>query len=110
MGPEAKIEAAVCRHAKSKGMDCYKFTSPSRRSVPDRMFIYRGRVFFIEFKAPGKKPTPGQEREIERIRKQDVKCFVCDDAAGGKFLIDTMVNEINMKRKIVERAVGATKD
>ena len=99
MGPEAKIEAAVCRYAKTLGILSYKFTSPARRSVPDRIFLYRGHVFFIEFKAPGKKPTGGQEREMRRIMDQDVRCFVCDDIEGGKFLLRTEKGRADVGQK-----------
>ena len=60
---EKQIEARVCEYARAKGMLAYKFTSPARAAVPDRLFIAPdGRMFFCEFKAEGKKPTPAQER------------------------------------------------
>ena len=62
---EKDIESVVCNYAKTKGCLVYKFASPAHRSVPDRMFIApHGKVFFIEFKAPGKLPTVGQRREL----------------------------------------------
>lgn len=86
---EKDIEAAVCKYAKSLGMLCYKFTSPSRRSVPDRMFITKtGVVFFIEFKRKGAKPTPAQEVEIAKIRQQGVKAYVADNVFDGKRFVD----------------------
>lgn len=50
----------------------YKFTAPGRRSVPDRLILWEDpdgtpMVCFVECKAPGKKPTPKQAREIRRI-------------------------------------------
>lgn len=85
---EKDIEKRVCDYAKSLGMLVYKFTSPSRRSVPDRMFITKaGVVFFIEFKRKGQKPTASQEVEIAKIRAQGVKCFVVDKVADGKQII-----------------------
>lgn len=65
---EKDIEAEVCRWAKAQGILVYKFTSPTRRSVPDRLFVLPGgRVCFIEFKAPGKKPTVQQNRELNKL-------------------------------------------
>ena len=47
---EKQIEAKVCDYAKERGLLVYKFTSPNRMAVPDRMFIRPdGKVFFIEF-------------------------------------------------------------
>lgn len=82
---EKDIEKRVCDYAKSLGMLCYKFTSPSRRSVPDRMFITKtGKVFFIEFKRRGEVPTAAQHVEIEKIRASRVQVYVVDDVEEGK--------------------------
>ena len=70
----------------------YKFTSPNRRSVPDRMIVApHGPVFFIEFKRPGGKTTAGQDREIERLLNQNVSVYVVDDVDQGKVVIESMV-------------------
>jgi hypothetical protein len=97
---EKDIEKRVCDYAKSLGMLVYKFTSPSRRSVPDRMFITKaGVVFFIEFKRAGQKPTAAQEVEIEKIRKTCIKVFMIDDVPSGKEVIskqaDFLVDLLN---------------
>jgi len=90
---EKVIEQKVCDYAKQLGCLAYKFTSPARRSVPDRMFIMpEGKgVFFIEFKRKGKVPSPAQEVEIHKIKKQGVQCFVCDSVDLGKFVVDNML-------------------
>jgi hypothetical protein len=89
---EKEIEARVCEYAKSKGVLAYKFTSPARAAVPDRMFIRQdGIVWFCEFKAAGKKPTPAQEREHTRLREHKVNVFVIDNVIEGKTMIDVMV-------------------
>lgn len=83
---EKVIEAKVCDYAKQLGCLVYKFTSPSRRSVPDRLFIMPGGkgVFFIEFKRAGQKPTAAQEVEIEKIRAKGVRVYVVDNVEYGK--------------------------
>ena len=88
---EKQIEAKVCDYAKECGMAVYKFTSPARAAVPDRMFIYKGRVFFIEFKREGQKPTDAQEREHHRLRQHKVSVFVVDSVEDGKAMVDMMV-------------------
>lgn len=65
---ESVIENKAVQFAKANGILTYKFTSPSSRGVPDRIFLREGHVLFIEFKAPGKKPTALQIRELKRIR------------------------------------------
>lgn len=88
---EKQIEAKVCDYAKELGLGVYKFTSPARAAVPDRMFIYKGRVFFIEFKREGQKPTPAQDREHNRMRQHQINVFVVDNVEDGKAMVDTMV-------------------
>jgi len=89
---EKDIEEKVCDYAKQLGCLCYKFTSPGRRSVPDRLFITpEGVVFWIEFKRLGEKPTSGQLVEIQKLWKQKVEVFVADSVEIGKILIDAMV-------------------
>jgi hypothetical protein len=73
---EKDIERRSCEWARANGWLVYKFTSPSRRSVPDRMFIRGGRVVFIEFKRPGGELTSGQVREIERLRAAGAEVHV----------------------------------
>ena len=89
---EKDIESKVCDYARSKGVLAYKFTSPARAAVPDRLFIAPdGRVWFCEFKREGAKPTPAQKREHTRLRQQKVNVFVIDNVIEGKNMIDLMV-------------------
>lgn len=89
---EKQIESKVCEYAKTKNVLVYKFTSPARAAVPDRLFIAPdGRVWFCEFKREGQKPTPAQEREHNRLRQNKVSVFVVDNVEDGKAMVDMMV-------------------
>ncbi|MHB1956681.1 MAG: PDDEXK family nuclease [Sulfobacillus sp.] len=89
---ERDIEAKVCDYAKERGMLVYKFTSPQRSSVPDRLFITPdGRVFFIEFKRGGEMPTPAQLREHQRLQGHNVSVFVVDNVVLGMGVIEEML-------------------
>jgi hypothetical protein len=89
---EKEIEAKVCEYAKTKNVLVYKFTSPNRMAVPDRMLIRPdGHIWFVEFKREGAKPTPAQEREHHRLRQHKVSVFVIDNVEEGKLMIDLMV-------------------
>lgn len=89
---EKLIEGKVCEYAKTRGVLVYKFTSPARAAVPDRLFIRSdGVMWFCEFKREGQKPTPAQEREHHRLRQQNVHVFVIDNVTEGRNMIDLMV-------------------
>lgn len=86
---EKLIEGRVCDYGKTKGVLNYKFTSPNRVSVPDRLFISPvGKVWFCEFKRTGAKPTPAQRREHLRIMATGISVYVIDSVECGKRMID----------------------
>ena len=88
---EKQIEEKVGTYAKEQGFLVYKFTSPQRAAVPDRLYINpRGMVMFVEFKRSGQVPTPAQAREHERLRNQGVMVFVIDDVDKGRAMVDQM--------------------
>ena len=92
---EKDIEKRVCDYAKSLKMLVYKFTSPSRAHVPDRMFITpKGVVFFIEFKRLGQKPTAAQQVEGDKIRQAGIQVFIVDNVEGGKVVINHMLDPL----------------
>lgn len=89
MGMESSIEKAVVKYAKSKGCYVRKFASPSHRGVPDDLFITpAGVVFFVEFKAPGKRPNDLQARELMEIKKRRGNATWVDNTPDGKAVID----------------------
>ena len=66
---ERDIESALVKRVKELNGLCEKFTSPGRRSVPDRLVTLPGGVIvFIEVKSLGKRPTPLQLRDHQRRR------------------------------------------
>jgi len=76
---EKEVEQYLVRRIKELGGMAEKFTSPGRRSVPDRLVsLPGGRIVFVELKAPGKKPTPGQLKDHERRRVMGFTVLVLD--------------------------------
>jgi len=73
---EKTIEAALVKRVKALGGMAEKFTSPAKRSVPDRLItLPDGRIIFVELKAPNKKPTPKQahDHDVRRSLGCDVR-------------------------------------
>ena len=79
---ERDIEAYLVKRCKEIGALADKFTSPQRRSVPDRLITFGGRVLFVELKATGARPTPAQVRDHERRRDAGAEVVWLDSKAG----------------------------
>ena len=61
MAKEKIIEQKLVREVKERGGICPKLTSPGFDGMPDRIVLLpRGRMAFVEVKAPGEKPRPLQ--------------------------------------------------
>lgn len=62
---EKEIEVYLRDQVKKHGGKAYKFESPGNDGVPDRLVIFpKNRIYFVELKAPGKKPRPLQIKQI----------------------------------------------
>lgn len=78
---------AVARFAEA-GHFCLKFVSPGFPGVPDRIVIAPdGRVFFIEFKAPGQKPRRMQPHVHVMLRNMGHRVEVIDTFAQVRRLL-----------------------
>jgi len=65
---EKDIEQYLVKEVKKLDGTPYKFKSPQRRSVPDRLCIFNQKVLaFVEVKATGEVPTEAQNREMDRL-------------------------------------------
>ena len=89
---EKTIEAYLVKRIHSLGGECEKFTSPARRSVPDRIVTMPGgKIIFVELKSPGKKATELQERDHQRRREMGFDVRVIDSKEG----VDALVKELS---------------
>ena len=75
---ERDIEAKVVKWAKAKGVHVKK---KHWADTLDRWFFgNRGKLVIIEFKVPGKRPTPLQQQEINSLRNRGFHAVWSDDA------------------------------
>lgn len=82
---EKDVEVALVRRVKALGGLCEKFTSPGRRSVPDRLVTMpEGQIIFVELKRPGEKPTEAQERDHAKRRKLGCDVRVIDNLEDAR--------------------------
>ena len=90
MAREKDLEQKLVRKIKMAGGICYKFMS-SEAGVPDRLVLMpNGMMAFVEMKAPGKKPRPLQEWQMERISKLGFRVEVIDSEEGIEELAKEM--------------------
>lgn len=78
-GPESLIERRIREWAEAHGWWQVKLMRCSKRGVPDRLLLRRGRVVFIEVKAPGERPSLQQQLRMAEIRAQGVEVYWCDN-------------------------------
>lgn len=87
---ESEIEQYLVDRVKDHGGIAYKFTSPERRNVPDRLVLLPGvPLFFVECKASNGALSDGQQREIQRIAKRGATVYVVNSFAGVDQLLTT---------------------
>jgi hypothetical protein len=86
---ESDIEHYLGLRVKSLGGISYKFTSPGRVGVPDRIVVLPdARLVFVELKATGKKPLAHQLREHARLVALGQRVEVIDSLAGVEGLLE----------------------
>ena len=91
MVKESTIEAYLRDRVKAQGGIAYKWVSPGNVGVPDRLIVFPGgTVYFRELKAPGKKPTPLQVRQLERLKALGFNAGVIDSKEG----VDEFMREV----------------
>ena len=85
---ESTIENDGRKYALELGMVSYKFKSVNNRAVPDRLFINRqGVTFYIEYKAPGEKPSDAQKRKAKEMGHPVTPIFWADSKEVSRFII-----------------------
>jgi hypothetical protein len=80
------------KYAQSKGCLVRKLNGMGFPGWPDRMFLYRGQVLFLELKREGGgKLSALQAKMIGELRAQGFAALVVDNVPLGKRLIDALV-------------------
>ena len=92
---ESDVEAYLVKRVEAFGGTCEKFSSPAKRSVPDRLVCWpEPSVCFVECKAPGEVPTPMQARDHERRRKMGFRVYVVDTKGAVDEFIQKEVSSL----------------
>lgn len=84
---ESTVEAALSRECRLRGLVCLKIT-PTQPGVPDRLILVRGGGhFFVEVKAPGRRPREAQRHWHGRLTDMGHEVCVVDHPAEARALV-----------------------
>ena len=86
---ERDVERYLIKECEKRGWLCWKFASPGRRGVPDRIVIRPGAVAFVEVKRKGGRVSPLQIRRIEELTRLVIPARVVET----KGEVDEMIRE-----------------
>lgn len=67
---ESTLEKRFVARCHERGLLTFKFNSASRRGVPDRIILGKGKTMFLEFKKKGEHPTKLQQFYLQLIRDE----------------------------------------
>lgn len=85
---ESRIEQKTTDYAKSLGMLSLKLNVVGQSGWPDRLYIWNGRVLFVEFKAAKEKPRPVQVEIHKRLAERGIQTLVVDNLIDGRRVIN----------------------
>lgn len=86
---EKEVESRAVAYGREQGWEMRKYTSPSHRSVPDRMCLHDFKtIIYIEFKREGEVPSSQQEIEIRKLRMRGFDVYVIDNVEDAKRVLD----------------------
>ena len=88
---ESQLEKRLRVKVEKLGGLCFKWVSPGKRGVPDRICILpKGRTVYVEMKAPGGKLSPLQHKRIQELEKRGHEVYVL----ASKQQVDEFISEI----------------
>lgn len=97
---EKPVENYLLNACRTQSLLCFKFISPARGGVPDRVVISPGRTVFVEVKRPGEGPDPRQKRMHAKIRRHGGEVFIVDDKKSVDALIaDLLATAVGTSQK-----------
>lgn len=92
---EHDVESYLVRKVALLGGKAYKWSSPSNRSVPDRLCcLPKGQIKLVECKAPGRELTPLQWKVIKYLRSLGHEVFVVDTKEKVDILFEVWTLEL----------------
>ena len=100
---ENEIERYLTEKVKCRGGKCWKWVSPGRAGVPDRIILFpQGVVAFVETKAPGKRERALQEY-VQRILRE--MGFTVYSSVDSKTKVDELLADMEERTGVMRNGV-----
>ena len=87
---EKEIESFFRDSIKKIGGRCLKWVSPGTSGVPDRIVLYKGKVYFVEVKRPGGKLTNLQQQFGNYLVTNGFNYFIIMSKYDVEFFINAL--------------------
>jgi len=86
------VELPFCKYAERNGCKALKLVYLRKKGFPDRTVICPGgKVFFIEFKRPGKPQTPAQKIVQKLLESFGFEYYVCDQPGQAEKILENFL-------------------
>ena len=86
---EKEIEKKLTQAVKNMGGICPKLVSPGFDGMPDRIVLLpKGRMAFVEVKAPGESPRPLQMARHRLLRRLGFQVYILDSTEQIGVILD----------------------
>lgn len=90
---EREVELKLKKDVEKVGGLCLKFTSPGMAGVPDRLVLFpKGKIYFVELKAPGRKLRPLQIKRMKQLERLDFQVYIIDSYKGIELFLQEVVD------------------
>lgn len=90
---ENEIEAYLLKSCRAVGFLCWKFTSPGRAGVPDRVVISPRATVFVEVKRPGERLRRLQQAVKTKMLGAGAAVYVVDSRSAVDALIAELASD-----------------
>ena len=87
---ESEIEDGLTELCRANGV--YQHKNTGRNGIPDRLLVHQGRVWFLELKRPGEKPTALQEAVARDLRRHGAVTLWADSHEAVRLVVAALVS------------------
>lgn len=100
---ESYIQTKVTEFAVTLGLIPLRIAVTGRKGWPDYGYMYRERIYMIEFKRPGEKPEPLQSYVHKILRDAGCSVSVVDNIDYGESILKEWKTHVDSELATIRR-------